>query len=179
VGLGLGAGAGTLALLLVVASPARGAGIGSVDSGKILLADAGGDAKISKDSGPISATPPDPTPMEDRRQWVIDFRWEKGEVFLVGVRKVDLEAPRTTPRVMGRFALELFEGKALVERVRFDFPGLIDGDFTDAGYRDPPRLDRKLTTRIGVMFPRTSRGTRLELWDRATDRRWPLSWPLE
>ena len=35
----------------------------------------------------------------------------------------------------------------------------------------------KLTTRVGVMVPATPRGNRLELWDRATDRRWPLPWP--
>jgi hypothetical protein len=38
-------------------------------------------------------------------------------------------------------------------------------------------LEKNLTTRIGVMFPATRRGTRLELWDRATDRRWQLPWP--
>ena len=90
---------------------------------------------------------------------------------------VDLETARPTPRVIGRFALELFEGKTLVERARFDFPGLIDGDFADAGHADPPRFDRKMTTRIAVMFPRTSRGTKLELWDRATNKRFPLNWP--
>jgi hypothetical protein len=35
----------------------------------------------------------------------------------------------------------------------------------------------KLTTRVGVMLPATTRGTRLELWDRATDQRRPLPWP--
>jgi hypothetical protein len=86
---------------------------------------------------------------------------------------------------MGRFALELFEGKALMERVRFDFPLLGAGeglDVPDAGTRrplhaDPPSLVPKLVTRIGVMFPATTRGTMLQVWDRATDRRWTLPWP--
>lgn len=176
----------SLIFIALSALPALGlsafAGVAEADSKPAASVDAGKpDAKdggARRDSGPVSAIPPDPTPIEDKRQWVIDLRWQKGEVYYVGAQRVDLEAPRTTPRVMGRFAIELFEGKTLVERVRFDFPGLVDGDFADAGHADPPRLDRKLTTRIGVMFPRTDRGTRLELWDRATDRRWPLTWPL-
>jgi hypothetical protein len=74
---------------------------------------------------------------------------------------------------MGRFALELFEGPTLIERVRFDFPllGAADGDASVA-------LTPKLRTRIGVVFPATVRGTRLELWDRASNRRWTLPWPV-
>ena len=53
------------------------------------------------------------------------------------------------------------------------------GDLTDAGRHseEPPAFDKKLSTRIGVMFPETSHGNRMELWDRATDRRYPLPWP--
>ena len=76
---------------------------------------------------------------------------------------------------MGRFALELYEGPTLIERVRFDFPLLVEGE--DAGAKKPPSITRHLTSRIGVVFPVTSRGTRLELWDRGTDRRWTLPWP--
>ena len=78
---------------------------------------------------------------------------------------------------MGRFAIELFEGPTLIERVRFDFPMLGPPEPLDAGYMAPPSLQKNLTTRIGVLFPAVNRGTRLELWDRATDRRWPLPWP--
>lgn len=174
--------------LVLVAGSSRGAPGSSpiADGGAAPLSsrgpsDAGADARtrkdISKDGRPISKTPPDPTPLEDRRQWVVELRWDRGEVYLVAIRPLDVEAPRATPRVMGRFALELFDRNVLIERARFDFPGLIDGDFADAGHLDPPRVDRKLTTSIGVLFPRSPRGTRFELWDRATDRRWPLPWP--
>ena len=75
---------------------------------------------------------------------------------------------------MGRFALELFEGPTLIERVRFDFPLL----GAPRARRTPsPSFAGKLRTRIGVVFPATKRGTRLELWDRATGRRWSLPWP--
>jgi hypothetical protein len=75
---------------------------------------------------------------------------------------------------MGRFALELFEGPTLIERVRFDFP-LLGVPDEEGGVS----LTRKLRTRIGALFPATKRGTRLELWDRASNRRWSLPWPAE
>jgi hypothetical protein len=122
----------------------------------------------------ITRTPPDPAPMVEKSQWVYDLRWDRGELWLLGVHPLELAAPQATPRVMGRFAVELFEGPTLIERVRFDFPML--------GADDPPggpSLTSKLRTRIGVVFPATKRGTRLELWDRATNRRWSLPWPAQ
>jgi len=143
------------------------------------LADAG-DAGIRADaSAPDrkAKIPPDPPALSERMQWVFDLRWQRGEVYLVQIHKTDMGAPHPTPRVMGRFALELYEGPTLIERARFDFPMLGAPEAPDAGWKTPPRLEPGLTTRIGVFFPATKRGTRLELWDRATDRRWPLPWP--
>ncbi len=120
---------------------------------------------------------PDPPALAERMQWVFDLRWEREEVYLVAVHKTDMDTPHPTPRVMGRFAIELYEGPTLVERARFDFPMLGAEEPPDAGWKTPPRFMPKLKTRIGVVFPATKRGTRLELWDRATDRRWPLPWP--
>ena len=126
----------------------------------------------------IDKTPPDPDPpMREEMQWVFDLRYERGDIFFVGVHSLDLGAPQTTPRVMGRFALELFEGPTLIERVRFDFPMLGAGDAQNKGFMAPPSLEKKLTTRIGVMFPETRKGTRLELWDRASNLRYRLPWP--
>jgi hypothetical protein len=127
-------------------------------------------------TAPNTRIPPDPSPLSERGQWVFDLRWDKGDVYLLGVHRIDLAAAQTTPRAMGRFAIELFEGPTLIERARFDFPLLGAGDATDGG-QGPPSFEKKLTTRIGVMFPATPKGTKLELWDRATDRRWPLPWP--
>src|SRR5580704_8796011 len=100
----------------------------------------------------VTSTPPDPQPM-------------------------DLPVPQATPRAMGRFAIELFEGAALLERVRFDFPLLGALEASDGGWNSAPSLTQKLRTRIGVVFPAARRGTRLELVDRATNRRWSLPWP--
>ena len=115
--------------------------------------------------------------IRDSHQWVFDLRWDRGDVWLVDVRPLDLPAPQATPRVMGRFALELFEGAALFERVRFDFPLLGAVDTGDGGWSSAPSITQKLRTRIGVVFPATHRGTRLELVDRATNRRWSVPWP--
>ena len=126
----------------------------------------------------ITKTPPDPAPMTERAQWIFDLRWDKGDLYLLGVHALDLSAPQATPRAMGRFALELFEGPTVIERVRFDFPLMGAGEVLDAGRKAPPSFERKLTTRIGVMFPASKRGTKLELWDRATGARWTMPWPV-
>jgi hypothetical protein len=133
------------------------------------------DAEAPREAGsPLSRTPPDPPPMAERFQWVFDLRWDRGEVYLLEIHKIDMGGPHTTPRMMGRFALELFEGPTVIERVRFDFPML--GAELDGGVRNTP-FEPKLKTRIGVLFPATSRGTKLELWDRAKDTRVALPWP--
>jgi len=144
------------------------------------------DASRVLDAGPLpgtpvelvlTPTPADPTPLVERSQWVFDLRWDRGDVFLLAVSPLELKAPQPTPRAMGRFALELFEGPALIERVRFDFPLLGPPEPADGGWGARPSFSPKLRTRVGVVFPATARGTRLELWDRASSRRWSLPWP--
>ncbi len=158
--------------LALVVSVAR------ADKSPILVFPGRDAAAYARDSGTISRIPPDPPALASRKQWVFDLRWSKGDPYLIAVHPLDLGAPQSTPRAMGRFAIELFEGPTLIERVRFDFP-MLGVPELDAGYESSPSFTRKLTTRIGVMFPAVDRGTRLELWDRATDRRWPLPWPPE
>jgi hypothetical protein len=140
------------------------------------------DASRALDAGPlpgapdfvVTSTPADPPPLSERVQWIYDLRWDRGDVFLLGVRRLELSAPQATPRAMGRFALELFDGSGLIERVRFDFPLLGVPEPDDAG---APSLTRRLRTRVGVVFPATGLGRRLDLVDRATGRRWALPWP--
>jgi hypothetical protein len=135
----------------------------------------------------VSKNAPDPQAMVTKSQWVFDLRWDKGQIYLLAVHALELPAPQATPRVMGRFAMELYEGPTLIERARFDFPMLGGGEGTtpqpDAGGRrtvdDLNRVsfDQKLVTRIGVIFPQTRRGTRLDLVDRATGTRLKVPWP--
>lgn len=137
------------------------------------LALADGPKPASPSADAQARIPPDPPPLVERKQWVFDLRWDHGEVFLVGIHPLDLGAPQATPRAMGRFALELYEGPTLIERARFDFPLLAPPEAD--GAVDP--ISAKLKTRIGVLFPATHHGTKLELWDRATNQRWALPWP--
>lgn len=156
----------TLAALTTRADETRG----TIDVSRVL--EAGAPLPPTPDIV-ITKTPPDPPAMIERGQWVFDLRWDRGDVWLLGVHPLELPAPQATPRVMGRFALELFEGPTLIERARFDFP-LLGAPEPEGG----PSLTAKLRTRIGVMFPASARGTRLDLVDRATGRRWALPWPI-
>lgn len=142
---------------------------GTIDASRAL--DAGAPPPVH-----LTASPPDPPPLRERGQWLFDLRWDRGAISLVATNKVEEAAATPTPRVMGRFALELFEGPTLVERLRFDFP-LLAVDDPDAGWESLPSFALKLRTHIAVTFPATSRGNRLELVDRETGRRWPLPWP--
>jgi hypothetical protein len=136
------------------------------------------DAGLQQPEAVLTNTPPDPDPLVEKDQWVFDLRWQHGDVWLLGVAKTTFAEPRPTPRAIGRFALELFEGAVLIERVRFDFPMLGAFVVGDGGApSEPLSFERHLRTRVGVLFPATQRGTRLELVDRATNRRWALSWP--
>ncbi len=156
---------------LLLAAPAIFV-VGEVAVGEALAAPK--KEKPAFDTIPKS-TPPDPTPLVSSRQWVFDLEYRAGDVQLLSVSEKTLKAPVESARAIGRFALELYEGPTLIERVRFDFPLLIEAE--DAGPKRPPSVTRHLTSRIGVLFPATPRGTRLELWDRGTDRRWNLPWP--
>lgn len=122
---------------------------------------------------------PDPPPMVTRHQWVLDFTYESGALTNPAARRVELQKPTATPRLMGRFAFELYVGKELLERVRFDFPLL--GADESAGQRRrwdaPPSFERHLTSRAGVMVPHSERATRAVVVDRASGQVWQLAWP--
>lgn len=156
---------------MVAAATAAGEPQRTIDMSRVF------DAGAPHTDAPISAIAPNPPPLTERRQWLLDLRWDRGDVWLLGARRADMHVPRETPRTMGRFALELYEGPALVERVRFDFP-LLGADFGELGGDDQrASLTLKLRTRVGVLFPATSRGTNLELRDRKTGVSWSLPWP--
>lgn len=164
-----------LVLLVPAAQGAPGADDAGTDAGRTRINFFAGDAG-PKAPSTVSKIPPDPPPMRAQAKWLFDLRYDRGEPHLVSARRVELSQPEESARVFGRFAIELFEGPTLIERVRFDFPLLAVPD-ADGGFMAPPKIEPKLRTRIGVFFPVTPRGTRLQLWDRATDRRWDLPWP--
>ncbi len=148
-----------------------------VDDGQILAdaQDAGTDL-----APPAAGYAPDPAPLVTRHQWVVDLRYRSGSLVYGGSRRVDLAQPTPTPRRMGRFALELYVGPQLLERVRFDFP-LLGADELGGSPRrwdSAPSFERKLSSQAAVMIPQSERATRATLVDRATGRAWVLPWPL-
>ena len=133
--------------------------------------------RIDRDGAPLAedvpAAKPEPTipDPEARAFLLLDLRWDRGVPSLVSTSTVDFGSPRKTARIFGRFALELFRGKELVERVRFDFPLLGAADEKGALHIAPG-----LRTRVGVYFPKLAKdaGTRFELVDRRTGNRWTI-----
>jgi hypothetical protein len=181
--------------LLALAFPVREAGAGDGPSPSASVAASAPRTVVLRPLAPSAVTTvtlgaalPDPVARVEKRQWVYDLRYSGGDLYLLGIHRLELPTPQGTPRVMGRFCLELYEGATLLERARFDFPMLGDGtgipgsgSVADAGAtnttKGPPPSFAKISSRIGVMFPAIARGTRIDIVDRALDRRWPLPWP--
>ncbi len=115
--------------------------------------------------------PPDPTPLAADAVWVMSVRFHKGDVTITKVRREKLATKAAVDRHFGRFAAELYSGPTLVERIRFDFP-LINDD-TNASDVYAKGLD----VTVDVKIPDSDRPNKLEIWDRATDRRWKLEYP--
>lgn len=114
---------------------------------------------------------PDPTPLAADAIYVLTVRWNKGQLAVSKVRREKLPKKDTLPRHLGRFAAELYSGPDLVERLRFDFP-LIEDD-TALGDTYAKGLD----VSVEVKIPDSVRPNKLEIWDRATDRRWSFPYP--
>jgi hypothetical protein len=136
--------------------------------------------RFASDAGPPPAGYlPDPAPLVTRHQWVVDLGFRGGVVLFGGARRVELAKPAGTPRAMGRFALELYVGKELIDRARFDFPLLGADELEGAGRWDSPvTFERHLSTRAAVILPHSERATRAILVDRATGSVWALPWPF-
>jgi hypothetical protein len=122
---------------------------------------------------------PDPAPLTTRNQWVLDLAYRAGEASMRDARRVTLPRPTPTVRMMGRFAVELYIGRELLDRVRFNFPLLGAADIGDDTTRwdAPPSFERGLSASTAVMIPHSERATRAVIVDRATGRKWPLPWP--
>lgn len=122
---------------------------------------------------------PDPTPLSLKSQWELELEYDQGKLALAGATKRELAAPRTTPRQMGRFAVELWIGNELIDRVRFDIP-LVAAPTPKSETRPlraPVTLDAGVRARHTVLIPNSPRATRALLVDRASGSETPLPWP--
>jgi hypothetical protein len=128
----------------------------------------------------LAGSAPDPEPLHTADQWKYALLYQAGSVSVDSVEKRILPKPISTPRRMGRFALELWIGHELIDRVRFDFPLIAAEEapgVTRRPLHDPPSLGPHAIARISVLVPASTRATRLLLIDRATEKSQLLPWP--
>jgi hypothetical protein len=131
---------------------------------------------------PLAGSAPDPEPLSMKEQWEYQLLFSNGAPTVEGVLQRTLPKPVTTPRRMGRFALELWIGHELIERVRFDFPMIAAEERPGVKRRplhDAPSLSSNALARVRVSLPASPRATRLMLVDRAQppDKAQELPWP--
>ncbi len=123
---------------------------------------------------------PDPDPLRLARQWQYTLLYDRGKVRIQSVKALRFARPVVTSRNMGRYAIELWIGHELVDRVRFDFP-LVAAEAPQHGPRrpinEPPTLAAGAVATRQVLVPASTRATRAVLVNRASGGRQPLPWP--
>jgi hypothetical protein len=122
---------------------------------------------------------PDPEPLRSAEQWQYDLVYDAGRVSVERVTKVTHRRPVVTARRMGRYAIELWIGSELIDRVRFDFPLLAaeDEPRRRKPLHDPPSFGARAFVQSRVLVPASARATRAVLVDRADGSTVSLPWP--
>ena len=123
---------------------------------------------------------PDPEALKEARHFVYEVIYDRGKVRIGRVRAVRFKHAVPAPRKMGRFALELWLGRELIERVRFDFPLVAAEDPRKKKahpHHEPPSFASGVTASLEVLVPASARATRAVLVDRATGSHEELPWP--
>lgn len=131
-------------------------------------------AKPARDFDPSAQ--PDPPPTETSAYYNLTLRFCDSAVHLMDSKKVELERPTTLPSKMGRFAVELWIGRELLERARFDFP-LLGAETQDESLAAAPQFGPKADVAWTVAVAARERTTRAWVVDRLTEQRWDLDWP--
>lgn len=122
----------------------------------------------------------DPEPLALENQWEYKFVYDRGAVTVGRASPQRFAKPVVTARRVGRYAMELWIGHELVDRVRFDFP--LIGAEPAAPTRlhplqeAPSLLPGAQVSRV-VLVPASERATRALLRDRATGKTVELPWP--
>jgi hypothetical protein len=133
-----------------------------------------------KPAEPPKGSQPDPEPLRQKEQYEYELAYVRGEVSVTKVRPVTYEQPVVTARRIGRFAIELWIGQELVDRVRFDFP-MTAADEPVAQGRErlsaAPNLGEGASVTHLVLVPAAPRARRALLVDRATNAVIELPWP--
>jgi hypothetical protein len=140
-----------------------------------------GGAAASASQPPRTGTLPDPPPLRTSEHYEYVVVYSRGQVSVQSVRPWHSRTPLPTGRAIGRYAIELWIGHELVDRVRFDFPLLAAEPPPKTGPRrplhEPPSLSAGAVVARRVVVPASPRATRALLVDRATGAAQPLPWP--
>jgi hypothetical protein len=122
---------------------------------------------------------PDPPAHPSLTQWVFDLRVHDGMATVQRVHSVTLDKPASSARMMGRFALELYIGPELLDRVRFAVPLMADP--ADPADRRPNRRPTfgDVTTHVSVTMADNPRATYVVVLDRASGAEQRFWWPPE
>jgi hypothetical protein len=123
---------------------------------------------------------PDPPQHASTKQWVFDVAITHGVPSIAKARAVTLEHASETVRVVGRFAVELYVGPELVDRVRFDVPLMGVGPPDKSPTHPWPRPGfEDVNTHVSVQMADTPRAVYATLVDRQTKKTWRYEWPPE
>jgi hypothetical protein len=132
---------------------------------------------------PIRCTqdPPDPKPLSTRDWVALQFTYADGKATPRASERLQTPKPRDSARIVGRYAVELWIGCELIDRVRFNFP-LQAADppangGTRRGLHEPLSLTARGHLSATVLVPFSERATRAELVDRSAGTRVALAWP--
>jgi hypothetical protein len=160
-------------------SPAPPADAQSSDAGAQTVDE--GHSAESASRLPRTGMLPDPPPLKTSEHYEYLVVHHRGQVAVQSVRRWRSRTPLPTGRSMGRYAIELWIGHELVDRVRFDFPMLAAKPAPQTGPRrplhEPPSLSAGAVVTRRVVVPASERATRAVLVDRATGAVQPLPWP--
>ncbi|MFO0569195.1 MAG: hypothetical protein U0263_26285 [Polyangiaceae bacterium] len=145
--------------------------------------DAAGDARQlvgAAERDPGAGSLPDPEALREQRHFEYEIVYEQGKVRVASVHAVRFTHAVPAPHKMGRYAIELWIGKELLERVRFDVPLVAAEDPRHKKahpLHEPPSFASGVVVSMKVLVPASARATRAVLWDRATNERTELPWP--
>jgi hypothetical protein len=139
----------------------------------------GAGAVVALAEPPKGGWAPDPAPIASKKQWVFEVATKGGKITVDRAQPKAVDKPTETPRAVGRFAIELWIGRELLDRVRFNPPGM--GAEQPEGKRNgfpKPRFD-DIVTRFSVRMADNPRAAYLLVIDRETGDTQKLFWPPE
>ena len=155
--------------------PARRAALALL-AGAFITLGAGGLIALAEPSK--AGFSPDPPARASKKQWTLEIAARAGKVSAERATSSLLKQAAESPRVLGRFALELYVGPELLDRVRFNVPLMGNGPVEHSTKRAYHNPDTDLvTTSLKVRIADNPRAAYLVLVDRFTEERKRFEWP--